>query len=290
MKVIDSVANLRALRREMRQEQLVVGFVPTMGALHKGHQALMHRARLECDRVVVSIFVNPTQFGPGEDFEAYPRTEEADLIVCREAAVDVVWLPQEAELYPPNSQSIVDLPDMGSHWEGASRPHHFRGVATVVSKLFHVVEPQKAYFGEKDRQQLELLKAMVRDLLFPIQVIGVATERDDRGLALSSRNSYLTESQREQASLIHSALESVQRRFIEGEQRREKLFETFCADLKELETATIERVDFIDSNFRKNYQDGEKVDGGFVCVAVRYGGVRLIDEIQLQGDTRASCY
>lgn len=279
--MVGSVLELRSLRRKMREAHSVVGFVPTMGALHMGHQALMRRARAECDQVVVSIFVNPTQFGPGEDFEAYPRTEEADLELCREAAVDVVWLPQVSELYPPHSQSVVELPEMGSRWEGASRPHHFRGVATVVTKLFHVVEPERAYFGEKDRQQLELLKALVRDLLFPIQVTGVATERDARGLALSSRNFYLTENQRERASMIRSALLSVERSFRGGENRRSKLFEVFCSGLEELESAKIERVDFIDRDFQKTYEDGEKVDGGFVCVAVRYAGVRLIDEIEL---------
>jgi pantoate--beta-alanine ligase len=278
--VVSTLGELRAQRATWAGD---VGFVPTMGALHAGHQSLMLKARAECQKVVVSIFVNPTQFGPGEDFEAYPRTEQADLEVCRAAGVDLVWLPLQAELYPPNSQTFVNVEEMGRQWEGASRPHHFRGVATVVCKLFHAVLPTHAYFGQKDRQQLQLVRTMVDDLLFPISVVGVPTARDSLGLALSSRNAYLSPEQREQASAIWRALGRVRAAHGMGGIDAVALEEVFRAGLKDLDGAEVERFDVLLPDFRRAYGGGEVVGDGSVCVAVRYGGVRLLDEIELNG-------
>ena len=279
MIVVRCLAELRAERATWPGE---VGFVPTMGALHLGHQSLMVRAREECHKVVVSIFVNPTQFAPGEDFEAYPRTEEADLELCRAAGVDLVWLPLQDELYPSGSQTFVEVEKMGRQWEGASRPQHFRGVATVVCKLFHAVMPTRAYFGQKDRQQLQVIRAMVNDLLFPLTVIGVPTARDHRGLALSSRNTYLSGEQQEQASAIQAALAGLQSAYREGERDAGRLEEVFRLGLNSLSGAEIERFDIIDSGFDRAFGPGESVSGGSVCVAVRYAGVRLLDAIELE--------
>lgn len=279
MKVVRALADLRAERGAWPGE---VGFVPTMGALHAGHQSLMSVARQECQRVVVSIFVNPTQFGPGEDFDKYPRSEESDLEVCRAAGVDLVWLPLQEELYPPGSQTFVEVEEMGRQWEGASRPHHFRGVATVVCKLFHAVMPTRAYFGRKDRQQLEVIRSMVSDLLFPLTVVGVATARDDRGLALSSRNAYLNEAQKEEAAVIHRSLLDVKASFAAGQRQAGSLEEVFREGLKSLSDVQVERFDIVDPGFRQAFAPDQTVCAGHVCVAVRYAGVRLLDEIELE--------
>jgi pantoate--beta-alanine ligase len=279
VKVVRSLAELRAERGAWPGE---VGFVPTMGALHAGHQSLMVAARQECQWVVVSIFVNPTQFGPGEDFESYPRQEAADLEACRAAGVDLVWLPLQEELYPAGSQTFVEVEDMGRRWEGASRPHHFRGVATVVCKLFHAVMPTRAYFGRKDRQQLQLISTMVDDLLFPLTVVGVPTARDSRGLALSSRNAYLSPGQQEEAAAIHRSLRTVQASYQGGQRAPEVLEKVFREGLKSLADAQVDRFDIVDPSFRRAYVAGDTVTTGHVCVAVRYAGVRLLDEIELE--------
>ncbi len=278
MKVVRTLGELRSERGGWPGE---LGFVPTMGALHAGHRSLMERARAECHHVVVSIFVNPTQFGPGEDFEAYPRTEEADLDLCREAGVDLVWLPSKDELYPSGAQTFVEVEQMGQRWEGASRPHHFRGVATVVCKLFHAVMPTRAYFGQKDRQQLQVIRTMVDDLLFPLQVIGVPTARDERGLALSSRNSYLGEEQRQRASTIHRALLAVGQAHAAGQHRAGHLEEVFRQAMNALGEAEIERFDILYPDFHGAFEADQEVEAGSVCVAVRYAGVRLLDGLEL---------
>lgn len=278
MKIVESVHELRAERSRWSGE---VGFVPTMGALHAGHQALMHAAQADGCKLVVSIFVNPTQFGPHEDFPAYPRTQEADLALCQAAGVDLVWLPKERELYPAGSQTFVEVEPLGRQWEGASRPHHFRGVATVVCKLFNAVLPTRAYFGEKDRQQLQVIRSMVGDLLFPITVVAVPTSRDARGLALSSRNRYLSSDQQEQASAIHRALLRVAQSHRRGERDASHLEELFRRGLEQLEGATVERFDILRPDFRAAYRAGEPVEQGSVCVAVSYAGVRLLDGIEL---------
>lgn len=278
MRVVRTLEELREVRQRWSGE---VGFVPTMGALHAGHQSLVLQARKECAKVVVSIFVNPTQFGPGEDLHSYPRREDADLELCRESGADLVWLPATDEIYPPASQTFVEVEEMGRRWEGASRPHHFRGVTTVVCKLFHAVMPTRAYFGEKDRQQLHVIKTMVADLLFPITVVAVSTARDPRGLALSSRNSYLSQEQQEQASAIFRALTSVALSFEVGDRELRRLEDVFRESLKALDGAEVERFDILTPDFRRAYEPEELLSEGLVCVAVRYAGVRLLDTIEL---------
>jgi pantoate--beta-alanine ligase len=194
--VARSVAEFQERRRGLPAP---LGLVPTMGYLHDGHRSLMRRARQECASVAVSIFVNPTQFGPHEDFERYPRDEERDLAICREEGVDLVLLPTVEEMYPPGGTTVVSVGDLSRILEGAARPGHFDGVATVVTKLFAIAWPDRAYFGEKDAQQLLVIRRLARDLRFPVEVVGCPIVREPDGLALSSRNVYLSPEERAQA-------------------------------------------------------------------------------------------
>lgn len=275
--IVESLGDLRAALK--RDES--VGFVPTMGALHPGHASLIERAAGECERVVVSIFVNPTQFAPGEDFEAYPRTRESDVALCEQAGAHLAWFPRVHDLYPEGAQTWVEVERLGSSFEGVSRPTHFRGVATVVTKLFHAVNPLRAYFGEKDLQQLHLIRQMVKDLLFDIEVVGVPTCREPSGLARSSRNSYLSELQREQAASIYRGLLAVKEVVRGGGATPETLQEIFEGELAKFEGARLERFDLFRPELSGVYESKEEVKRGYCSVAVRIGKVRLIDNIQL---------
>jgi pantoate--beta-alanine ligase len=192
--------------RAARLKQQLVGLVPTMGALHSGHASLIEAARAECGYVVVSIFVNPTQFGPTEDFGKYPRTLDADLQLCRDAGADLIFTPTVSEMYGESSQTVVHLSRLTSVLEGASRPGHFDGVSTVVAKLFNIADPDKAYFGQKDFQQQLIIRRMVADLNFPLEIVNCPIIRESDGLAMSSRNRYLSESDRRSAVALHQAL------------------------------------------------------------------------------------
>ena len=278
MRILESVGALRAYREETRGN---LGFVPTMGALHQGHQCLMKRARESCEHVVVSVFVNPTQFGPGEDLQSYPRTPEQDRRLCVQAGVDALWYPQVHELYPPGHETYVELVGLGSRFEGESRPGHFRGVATVVTKLLNAVKPSQLFLGEKDLQQLVLLRRMIEELLLDIEVVGVPTARDDHGLALSSRNQRLTEEQRLKASVVYKGLREIQMQWENGEARAESLKRLFERALQGVEGAELERFDLFDETLSRRFEKAERVGAGFCSVAVSYGGVRLIDNIQL---------
>lgn len=252
-----------------------------MGALHRGHQTLMESAKERCRSVVVSIFVNPTQFGPGEDFQEYPRTGEADRNLCERTGVDVVWFPEVDTLYPKGHQTVVRVEPLQSKFEGASRPGHFQGVATVVCKLFGAVQADFAFFGEKDLQQLTVIKRVVADLLMPTAIIGVPTVREPNGLALSSRNRYLTTEQREKAPLIHRALTSVAEEFGAGERSARRLRGKFLRILATWEEADVERFDLLDFQLNHRFQGEEEFEGGYCSVAVRVGKVRLIDNIKV---------
>jgi pantoate--beta-alanine ligase len=217
MRVVNSVGEMQRVCREIRAGGRVLGFVPTMGALHEGHLSLVRRARTECDVVVASIFVNPLQFGPEEDFARYPRTFEADCGLLEAEGVEVLFAPAAAEMYREGSATTVTVAGVGDRLDGASRPGHFTGVATVVAKLFHVVAPNKAYFGQKDAAQLAVLRQMVRDLNFDVELVGCAIVRDPDGLALSSRNKYLSAGEREQALALHRCLLRIQESISRGE-------------------------------------------------------------------------
>lgn len=214
MKVVATLAELRAARSALPDP---VGLVPTMGFLHEGHLSLVRQARAECASVVVSIFVNPTQFGPQEDLASYPRDLDRDLTMLREAQVDLVWTPATAEVYPPGFQTYIQAEELSRPLEGARRPGHFRGVATVVAKLFNAFLPQRAYFGQKDAQQVAVVRRMATDLNFPVDIVVCPTVREPDGLAMSSRNAYLTPAERKAAAVLYRALETARAAFLGGE-------------------------------------------------------------------------
>ena len=257
MKLLADVASLRAWRAEQGE----VGFVPTMGALHEGHMALVRRAREDGKPVLVSIFVNPTQFGPNEDLSTYPRTLEHDLAVCQQNGAAAVYAPTPEDMYRQGGTTWVDVGAVAEPLCGQYRPGHFRGVATVVAKLFLRVQPQRAYFGEKDYQQLQVIRTMVRDLDFPIEIVGVPTVREDDGLAMSSRNTKLGPEARAQAATIYQALKA-------GPER--------AADV--LKGAGIEPqyLEFVDPDTLEPVSKPP----GVLAVAAYVGGVRLIDNLR----------
>lgn len=216
VQVTETIAEVRAAVHRARAAGRRIGFVPTMGALHAGHISLMTQAGAEGDFVVVSIFVNPTQFGPAEDFQRYPRPRETDLQLCAQAQVDAVFYPEVETMYPPGHRTYVEVAGLSNTLEGAIRPGHFRGVATVVTKLFHIVQPDRAYFGLKDYQQFTLLRLMARELDLPIELVGCETVRDPDGMALSSRNAYLSSDQRQAGLALSRALRAAQTLVAEG--------------------------------------------------------------------------
>ena len=252
MKTLRTIAEIRTELAPKR----AIGLVPTMGAFHEGHLALIRAARDECETVVVTVFVNPAQFAQGEDFERYPREEARDAALAEEAGVDVLFAPSTDELYPPGYQTWVEVEELGAILEGAQRPGHFRGVATVCCKLFNIVRPERAYFGQKDAQQIAVVRRMASDLNLDVEVRALPTVRDPDGLALSSRNAYLSPEQREQALTLPRALATRDR-----EQAR--------ALLDGLEVDYLEVADF-----------GPRV----LAAAVRVGKTRLIDNVVLEGD------
>jgi pantoate--beta-alanine ligase len=277
MKILHTVAETRAVRRALRLDHPTesFGLVPTMGALHDGHLALVRAARQQNDRVAVSLFVNPLQFGPNEDLAKYPRAFEADCALLEREDVDYLFAPASEEMYPRGAETLVDVPGVGSRLDGASRPGHFCGVTTVVSKLFHALQPDRAYFGQKDAAQVAVLRAMVRDLNFDVDLVVCPTVRDADGLALSSRNRYLTVLEREQALAIPKALQFVRRAIVNGQRDasllREALHEHLAAtsglrlDYAELVHAdTLEPVDVVATDT-------------LVAVAAFVGSTRLID-------------
>jgi pantoate--beta-alanine ligase len=259
-----------------------VGFVPTMGYLHEGHLSLVRAAREDNPNVVASIFVNPTQFGPGEDFERYPRDEERDVSLLRDAGVDVVFMPSVEEMYPDGASTFVVVEGITDVLEGAHRPGHFRGVTTVVAKLFNVVQPTRAYFGRKDAQQLAAVRKMARDLRFDIEIAGLPTVREPDGLAMSSRNAYLSPEERQAALVLSKALGRAKELFDDGVRDAEAL----RSAMNELLGAEpLARVDYVSVADPETLQELSTIDGGaLVSMAVRIGNTRLIDNVTLGTD------
>jgi pantoate--beta-alanine ligase len=275
VRIVKSVAEMQSVCRDLRMAGSVLGFVPTMGALHEGHLSLVRRARSECDAVVASIFVNPLQFGPGEDFATYPRTFEEDCRSLEVERVDVLFAPDAAEMYPNGSLTTVTVSEVGDRLDGASRPGHFTGVATVVTKLFHVVGPTRAYFGQKDAAQLAVLRQMIRDLNFDIELVGCAIVRDTDGLALSSRNKYLSPMEREEALVLHQTLLRLEQMIAAGERQSVTLVRR---GMETLNTGAGVRVDYlavVDANTLLPVTSVER--GTLVAVATYVGSTRLID-------------
>jgi len=216
VETIHTISWMKETARQARTDNHIVGLIPTMGALHEGHASLVHRARQECSRVFASIFVNPTQFGPDEDFAKYPRKLDADLEKLAALGVDAVFVPEAGEMYPATFHTYVTVENLSDRWEGRTRPGHFRGVATVVFKLFQIVQPHFAYFGRKDAQQVRIIEQMVRDLNLETGVVVCPITRESDGLALSSRNAYLNPQERGAATVLHRALEAARKEIVSG--------------------------------------------------------------------------
>lgn len=277
MKVTRTVAECRAARAAL---DACLGFVPTMGYLHEGHLALVRRARAECPSVAVSIFVNPTQFGPREDFARYPRDPERDLALLEKEGVDLVFMPEAAEMYPPGFDTWVEVGTITRRLEGRARPGHFRGVATVVCKLFNIVQPRRAYFGEKDAQQLRVVRKMVRDLDMPIEIVPVPTVREPDGLALSSRNVYLSPDERRQALALSAALRLAQELVAQGERRAAVLRARMRRRIRQEPDA---RIDYVSVADAETLEELTVVDRpALVSLAVRIGATRLIDNVVVE--------
>jgi len=275
VRVVHSVKDVRdALERETN-----IGLVPTMGALHAGHEKLIETARRDSGTVVVSIFVNPIQFGPNEDFARYPRTLEQDLEICTRRGVDLVFEPSVREMYPVPQATFVEVSRVSDHLCGKFRPGHFRGVATVVLKLFDIVRPHRAYFGEKDLQQLAVIRRMVADLNVPVTIIGVPTVRETDGLALSSRNKYLNAEERRAAPLLYRALQEAAERIREGERASAKVREAAMAVLGKSPLIRPEYFEIVDPD---ELQPVDTVDGSVrIAAAIWIGTTRLIDNLSL---------
>ena len=281
MQIIKTVEELRPIIQEWRSQGLSVGLVPTMGYLHAGHKSLIVKAVSENDRVVVSDFVNPTQFGANEDLSTYPRDLERDAAVCQEAGASLVFHPEPEEMYAPDSCTFVDMDSLTKGLCGKSRPTHFRGVCTVVCKLFHIVTPDRAYFGQKDAQQLAVIRRMVRDLNFGIAIVGCPIVREADGLAMSSRNAYLGEVERIAALILHSSLALGEKMLEEGERDAKKVRE---AILGRLNTEPLARVDYVELVDAESLEPVEKAEKPILAaIAVYIGQTRLIDNFTFAG-------
>jgi len=266
---------MQAVCRELRDDGYVVGFVPTMGALHEGHLSLARRARMECGVVVASIFVNPLQFGPGEDFTRYPRTFEEDCRRLESEGVVVLFAPEAGEMYPAGAVTTVTVAGVGDRLDGASRPGHFTGVTTVVTKLFHVVGRCRAYFGQKDAAQVAVLQRMVKDLNFDVELVVCAIVRDVDGLALSSRNKYLSATERGDALVLHRVLRQVEARIAAGERRSAVLIEEARQVLDGAARVRLDYLAVVDASTLLPMETTE--EGTLVAIAAWVGSTRLID-------------
>jgi pantoate--beta-alanine ligase len=277
--LVRSCQQVQEMILQLRTAQQRIGLVPTMGALHDGHLSLVSAARKQCDCVVVTIFVNPAQFGPGEDLEQYPRFLENDLAQLAELDVDLVFAPPEKEIYPAGFSSRVEPPATAQPWEGAHRPHHFSGVATVVSKLFNIIPADVAFFGQKDYQQAMVIQQLVSDLNFPIEIEICPIVRDQDGLALSSRNQYLKTDQRRQATVLSRCLQWAQQRVSETERSTQNLTHGIREQLRE---AGVEAVDYVAIVDPATLVEVEHVDEpAMLLLAAHVGNVRLIDNCRL---------
>jgi len=277
MKVIEKIGDMKRLRRELTEP---VGFVPTMGYFHEGHLALVRRARAENPTVVVSIFVNPTQFGRQEDFGNYPRDLQRDLAILEKERVDIVFMPSVAEMYLPQFNSWVEVGKVTERLEGAFRPGHFRGVTTVVAKLFNIVQPTRAYFGQKDAQQAVVIKKMVADLNMNLEIITVPTVREPDGLAMSSRNAYLNPEERQAALVLYQALSLAQQLWLQGEKDAQAIRQQMI-DL--IQKEPLAEIDYVSIAAPETLGELDIVNPpALVSLAVSIGNTRLIDNVVLE--------
>jgi pantoate--beta-alanine ligase len=279
METILTAANMTAISRQAHREGKRVGFVPTMGALHQGHLSLVRAAREQTDIVVTSIFVNPTQFGPTEDFSKYPRTFEKDSAMLAAEKTDYIFSPSVEEMYPKDATTWVDVEGLSGKLDGRSRPGHFRGVTTVVSKLFNIVQPDMAFFGQKDAAQVAVIRKMARDLNFPVQIVVCPIVRESDGLAMSSRNAYLTPEQRKQALVLSQALKKVEKLAAQGERNPEKLIGVGKQAIAEEPAVRLDYFEVVNPDTLEQMADLSQ--GALVAVAAYVGTTRLIDNLLL---------
>jgi len=281
MEIITSRQRMMSVAHEFRREEnRTIGFVPTMGALHEGHLSLVREARARCDVVVVSVFVNPAQFGPKEDFTSYPRDLTRDSALLAESKVDYVFAPAVAEIYPKGFSTYVTVEGLSEGLEGAARPGHFRGVTTVVALLLNIIRPDYAFFGQKDAQQAILIKQMVGDLAFDSEVVVLPTAREGSGLALSSRNDYLDDEQREAATVLYRSLSRAAAEYDKGERKAERLIEAVKSTI---EKDPLARIDYVSINDAETLDKLDRIEDrpALLSLAVYIGKTRLIDNIVL---------
>lgn len=280
MRIARNIAEVRAAVAEQRAQGRTIGLVPTMGALHEGHLSLVRAAKAACGAVVTTIFVNPTQFGPNEDFAKYPRTFEADCALLEKEGAEVVFAPEPSEMYPAGASAFVEVGGLSDRLDGASRPGHFRGVATVVAKLFNIVGPDKAFFGQKDAAQVAVLRRMVRDLNFDLELVVCPIVREPDGLAMSSRNRYLSAEDRQRALVLHRVLRRIGRAVESGVLEPERLIDAGLAVLAEEPEIRLDYLRVVDP---ETLEDVPDVRGGaLVAVAAFVGPARLIDNILIE--------
>ena len=272
-----TIQQVRAEIASARKKEKTIGFVPTMGDLHPGHVSLIRAAAKKCDYIVVSIFVNPIQFGPAEDFDKYPRPFENDLRTCENEKVDLVFAPQAKEIYPTEILAWVNVEQLSEPLCGRSRTGHFKGVTTVCAKLFNIVTPDFAFFGQKDAQQAIVIKKMVADLNMPLEIIICPTVREKSGLALSSRNKYLTEKQQNDAAFIYQALKNAEKAIASGSNNPDNIVQLIKTTINRIPDSNIEYINIVDT---ESLQDLKEIAGrALIAVAVNIGSTRLIDNI-----------
>lgn len=276
MRVINSIEEIKKIKKG----NVSIGFVPTMGYLHEGHISLIKKAKEENDIVITSIFVNPTQFGPNEDFEKYPRDEKRDLQKCEENGCDIVFLPQVDEIYPDSFLTFVQVEELGKGLCGKSRPTHFRGVTTVLTKLFNIVKPDRAYFGQKDAQQLVIVRKMVEDLNMDVQIIGCPIVRETDGLAISSRNTYLSPEERNDALFLNKSLKLAKNLIENGEKNISIIKNEMEKTILSGNNNTIDYIEFVDTKTLNPVP--EIKDKVLIAIAVKTGNTRLIDNIVVE--------
>jgi pantoate--beta-alanine ligase len=283
MRVVKSVQEMASLSNGIRKDK-TIGFVPTMGYLHEGHLSLVRKSKEMTNVTVVSIFVNPTQFGPNEDFDRYPRDLQRDISLLEKEKADILFCPEIEDMYPKGYRTYIKVLDMEDRLCGRTRKGHFQGVATVVAKLFNIVKPHLAFFGEKDYQQLKIIEQMVRDLNMDVRIVGCPTVREPGGLAMSSRNTYLSSEEREKALNLYAALKKAERLFKEGEENAKKLVEEALNLLASIEGLEIEYVEVVDP---ETLEELDVVKGSaLLAVACRIGKTRLIDNLILRRDKK----
>jgi pantoate--beta-alanine ligase len=277
MQVIKTIDKLRPIVKAWKKEGLRVGLVPTMGYLHEGHKSLIVRAVSENDKVVVSDFVNPTQFGAGEDLASYPRDIDRDAAICEQAGADLIFHPEPEEMYFTDNCTFVDMDGLTKGLCGKTRPTHFRGVCTVVSKLFHIVAPDRAYFGQKDAQQLAVIRRMARDLNFDIEIVGCPIVREADGLAMSSRNTYLNDAERKAALILHKSLMLGKEMIEQGEHDASQIKKAIISNIESEPLAKVDYVEIVNPDTMENIDTVE--DLALIATAVYIGKTRLIDNV-----------